>query len=119
RGDFDGAIADHTRAIELKPGLAEGYNNRANALYARGDYAAAVADYDRALAINPRYAEVYANRGMLRLRTGRRAEADADFEQGLALKPDMKSSLERRIQVLQSQLSSQYSLTQKGSNDND
>ena len=56
---------------------------------------------------------------MLWLRMGRRAEADADFAQGLALKPDMKSSLERRIEALQSQLSSQRSLTQKGSNDND
>lgn len=31
RGDYDGAIADYTKAIELNPNEAGNYNNRANA----------------------------------------------------------------------------------------
>jgi len=87
----------------LNPRLAESYNNRANARYAKGDYEAALADYNQALTLNPRYAEVYGNRGMLWTRLGRTAEAEADFAQCLELKPDMKSSLEQRVKQLQAQ----------------
>jgi len=126
RGEFDRAIADFGIAIAFDPHFArayymrarahlsngdvkaalvnaEGYNNRANACYAKGDYEGAMADYNRALALNPRSADVYAHRGMLWLRLGRPAEAEADFEQCVALNPDMNSSLEQRINQLQAQ----------------
>lgn len=36
-GDHDGAIADYSRAIELKPDLASAYYNRGLAKFALGD----------------------------------------------------------------------------------
>jgi tetratricopeptide (TPR) repeat protein len=87
----------------LSPRLAENYNNRANARYAKGDYEGALADYNHALALNPRSAEFFANRGMLWLRLKKTSEAEADFARCVALDPDMKSSLEQRINQLQAQ----------------
>ena len=43
KGDFEGSIADHTKAIELKPDLAAAYNNRGNAKRAKGDLNGAIA----------------------------------------------------------------------------
>ena len=55
RGDHDGAIADYTRAIELKidlPNLAKAYKNRGDAKSNLGDHHGAKADYDRAIELN-------------------------------------------------------------------
>ena len=49
------AIADYTKAIELKPDLAEAYNNRGNTYYNRGEYEQAIIDYNHAIDLNPNY----------------------------------------------------------------
>ena len=56
KGDFDGAIADYTRLIEIDPkaaGMAGAYYDRGEAKQEKGDYAGAMADYDRALELDP------------------------------------------------------------------
>ena len=45
-GDYHGAIADYSRAIELKPDEAEVYFLRGVAKEGLGDYDGAIADYD-------------------------------------------------------------------------
>jgi tetratricopeptide (TPR) repeat protein len=49
RKDFDGAIADCTKAIELSPELAKAFRLRGNAKRAKGDRFGAIDDLDRAL----------------------------------------------------------------------
>jgi Flp pilus assembly protein TadD len=44
RGDFDGAIADFTRTIELDPKEPKAYNNRGLAKHHKGDFEGALAD---------------------------------------------------------------------------
>ena len=53
-GDFDGAIADYTRAIEIDPTYAAAYSNRGNAKQAKGDLDGAIADCNRAIELDPK-----------------------------------------------------------------
>ena len=61
-GDFDGAIADFGRAIEIKPDHAEAYFLRGAAKHALNDSNGAVADYNRAIELKPDYVMAYLNR---------------------------------------------------------
>jgi tetratricopeptide (TPR) repeat protein len=62
-GDYDGAIADFTKAIELDPGYAEAYYERGEAKRANLDYEDAIDDYTRAIEVNPQYWKAYWERG--------------------------------------------------------
>jgi hypothetical protein len=63
RGNCDGALANYSRAIELKPDYAEAYNNRAFTYMLIQQYALALPDLDRALQIRPDYVNALMNRG--------------------------------------------------------
>ena len=65
RGQFDLAIADFSKALEINPKFAEASNNRGIAYYSKGRFDLAIADFNKALEINPEYAEAYYNRGDL------------------------------------------------------
>src|SRR5881394_2448784 len=53
-GDLDGAMADYTRATELKPDYARAYYNRAVARRDKGDASGAAADFKRARQLDPK-----------------------------------------------------------------
>ena len=63
-GDYYGAIADYTKAIEINPNEAIAYYNRGLAKYYLKDYYGAVADYTKAIEINPNDGDTYYNRGL-------------------------------------------------------
>ena len=63
KGDYDRAIADFDKAIQLKPDYADAYDNRGVAYGSKGDYDRAIADYDKAIQLKPDYADAYYNRG--------------------------------------------------------
>ena len=48
KGDYDRALADFNKAIELQPDLADAYNNRGLAYHIKRDYDRAIADLDKA-----------------------------------------------------------------------
>ncbi|MEI7933428.1 MAG: tetratricopeptide repeat protein, partial [Chlorobiaceae bacterium] len=56
-GDYQGAIADDNKAIELDPSYAEAYTGRAAAKFRMGDKPGAIADYTRAIELDPKSAE--------------------------------------------------------------
>ena len=62
KGDFEAAIADHTKAIELDPNLHIAYSNRGVAYAEKGDLDNAIADYSKAIALDPNDAKAYRNR---------------------------------------------------------
>jgi tetratricopeptide (TPR) repeat protein len=88
KDDYDRAIADATRAIEIAGrSVHVAYSNRANAWAAKGDSARAIADYARALKIDPRFPAAYTGRGMQREKLGDIRGALTDFRAALALPP--------------------------------
>jgi tetratricopeptide (TPR) repeat protein len=74
--DFEGAIADYTRAIELYPKYSEAYRERgiAKTKKKEPDLDGAIADLDRAIKLDPNDAVAYAGRADVR---GKRKEYDA------------------------------------------
>ncbi len=65
--NYDEAIADLDRAIELEPGFAYTYYNRANLLVMSDRLPEAFDDYTRAIELNPHFAEAYYNRGLVQI----------------------------------------------------
>ena len=62
--DYDRAVADYDRAIELNPKYAVAFNNRGFAYRSKGRYDRAIQDYDRAIEISPSYALAFFGRGL-------------------------------------------------------
>ena len=53
KAEYEKAVSDHTRAIELNPGFAGNYSNRALALEKAGDLKKALDDAQKALNLQP------------------------------------------------------------------
>ncbi len=53
KGEHDKAINCYTKAIEISPNNAKGYNLRGGAKYDLGDIKGAIIDYNRVLEIDP------------------------------------------------------------------
>jgi len=66
QADYDGAIAEATKAIELDPAFAETYTYRGIVHYVKKEYADAMVDFERSIEIDPKYSEAYFYRGTLR-----------------------------------------------------
>jgi tetratricopeptide (TPR) repeat protein len=64
--DYQGAIEDFTRAIEIDPGFKQAYENRGVAKFRLDDQTGAIADYSRALEIDPQDYSTYGRRGVAR-----------------------------------------------------
>lgn len=52
--DYEGAIADYDKALELDPQDTGAYFARGNAKYNLKDYAGAITDYDKAIKLAPK-----------------------------------------------------------------
>ena len=64
KGDFDRAIEDFNKAIDLKPDYAKAYYNRGIAYGDKGDFDRAIEDFNKAIDLNPDYAKAYYSRGI-------------------------------------------------------
>ena len=53
KDDLDGALADYTKAIALKPDFAEAYFNRSHLKQAQGDLNGARNDFNKAVELKP------------------------------------------------------------------
>lgn len=70
---------DLDRVVELAPGFAHAYFNRANVSSKLSDFKSAIVDYTKAIEIDDRFAEAYFNRGLARIYTGSSEEGLADL----------------------------------------
>jgi lipoprotein NlpI len=85
--DYEGAIADCSKAIQLDPKLASAYITRGAAKRHKGDYDGAIADYDKAIQLDPEYAPAYNNRGIAKRHKGDYDAAIADLDKDTQLDP--------------------------------
>jgi tetratricopeptide (TPR) repeat protein len=79
KDDYERALEDLNRALELDPKIPEVWDNRARVWFCRGEFTRALADFDQGLRLDPRFAAALAGRGVTYLRLGRPAEAERDF----------------------------------------
>jgi len=61
-GEYEKALVDSNRAIELSPDYSAAYCNRASVYYYMGRYKPAIVDYTRAIELNPDLSDAYFNR---------------------------------------------------------
>ncbi len=87
KGDYEGAISNLKRAIEIDPKFENAYVNRANAYNREGNSSQAIVDFNKAIELNPRDADVYNDRGILYFHLGKNTQALADYNKALDLKP--------------------------------
>jgi len=88
RRDYDRAIADFSKVIEIDPKDVLAYVGRGQAHHEKRHYDRAIADYSKAIEIDPKDADAYYNRGRTYEDQRRRPEAIKDFQQALRLAPD-------------------------------
>ena len=86
--DYKGAIADYTKAIELKYRYTEAYNSRGLVKFDLQDYIGAIADYTKAIELNPNYADAYKNIGVAKYYLGDYDGAIADLNKAIELNCD-------------------------------
>src|SRR3972149_2138113 len=88
RGQYDEAISDFSKAIEINPAYAEAYTNRGNAYATQENYDQAISDYNESLKINPRLTETYNNRGIAYGKgKGQYDKAISDFNKAIEINP--------------------------------
>lgn len=89
QGNFQGALADYNRAIEINPRSANAYYNRGLIKATKlQDNQGALADYNRAIQIKPNYDAAYNNRGNLKAADAQDYQgALADYNRAIKIKP--------------------------------
>ncbi len=85
--NYEQAIIDYTKAIELDPHYAEAYNNRSTAHLVMGNYGQTVVDCNRALELAPEFVATYVNRGIAYTGLRDYDRALADYDKALELTP--------------------------------
>src|SRR5262245_1896777 len=84
--EFERAIADFTRAIQITTLHPDAYNGRGNAYYSNGDIVdRGIEDYDRQIRIDPRHAHAYNSRGMAYAAKGQFDRAIEDFDRQIEI----------------------------------
>ena len=87
-GDYDRAISEYNRSIELKADYSNAFAARGNAQRRKGDNARAIEDYTRALVLKRDYTEVYNYRGFVYSKRGDNRRAIEDYTQAIRYKAD-------------------------------
>jgi len=101
QGDHDGAIADYTASIKLKPDYVDTYLNRGLAYQDKKDYKNALADFTRAIALKPDFPRAYYARARAYEDKGDLKQALAGYEEAAKLAPKNKAIQKRLAEVKQ------------------
>jgi len=84
-GDLDSALADFDAALDVSPGMIEGYYNRGNVNLDLRRNEDAIRDFSTVIEAEPQFAFAWLNRGLAREQAGDRNGAREDISRALAL----------------------------------
>jgi tetratricopeptide (TPR) repeat protein len=90
--EYDRAIRDYTRAIEIRP-KPNYFTNRGLTYANMEDYDRAIENYNEAIRMDPEHETAWNNRGVAYERKGQLARAVRDFERAIEIKPDYEKAL--------------------------
>ncbi|OWY65617.1 hypothetical protein B7486_40835 [cyanobacterium TDX16] len=112
QGDYEGAVADFTEAIRLKPKYPEAYYQRAltryqpdeDGEYENSDSEGAIQDLTQAIQLKPDYADAYYERGEILSNSGEVEPAIEDLNQTIRLNPNHIAAYYSRANLRESEL---------------
>ena len=88
-GNFNAALVDLNKAIDLDSHNADAFNNRGS-LRLRSNYNnGALEDFNKAIALKPDYEDAFLNRGLLKINLNDYKNAVDDFNKVISLKPEL------------------------------
>jgi tetratricopeptide (TPR) repeat protein len=82
---YEKALADFDRALEIAPGLAQAYSNRAEVYRTLGQYEKVIGDTTEAIRLDPTYNAFFTVRGLAYQQQGELSLARADYNKALAI----------------------------------
>ena len=85
KGEFDSAIADYSKVIEMKSADASVFLNRGLAYSNKKNYDLAIDDFDKVIELNPKDSAAYFNRGDSYEKSGNIEKAMADYQKAFEL----------------------------------
>lgn len=77
--DYQGAIENYTKAIDLNPNYSIAYVNRGDSKIKIQDYKGAIADFSKAIELNPKNSDAYYNRGVSNSKLNQKESACLDW----------------------------------------
>ncbi len=90
-GQWDKAIEDYTKGIEINPKYTAAYTYRGVAYGNLGQWDKAIADYSKAIEIDPKYTVAYYNRGVAYSNLGQWDKAIAGYSKAIEIDPESAS----------------------------
>lgn len=102
-GEYDAAITDYNKAVELNPKEPDIYFSRGLAYFNKQSYTPAIADFDKVIELDPKEAMAYFKRGNALEKTGNFEKALADYQKAVELDPDNEPA-QNALQKLQAAL---------------
>jgi tetratricopeptide (TPR) repeat protein len=94
--DYEGALKDYSREIEMNPGDANAYYNRGSIKKELRDYAGAIADFNKVITIDPNYFKAYNNRGNTKALLKDYEGAIEDYTKAIELNPQYEDAIRNR-----------------------
>jgi tetratricopeptide (TPR) repeat protein len=94
--DFDGAIADFSKALEMNPKIVGAYINRGYMKFLKKDIDGAIADDTQAIELSPNDELAYLDRGRAKREKGDFDGAIADYNKAIKIKPKYSTAYHNR-----------------------
>jgi tetratricopeptide (TPR) repeat protein len=92
KGDYDAAINQYDKAIQLDPKFARPYHGRGVALFHKGQYDKGIASYTEAIRLEPQNDVAVFDRGLAYWEKGEPKQALTDFQLAIRLNPKNDSA---------------------------
>ena len=93
---YDNAIADYSKIVELKPDKADSYYDRGKIYVQTKNYKKAIADFDKAIEMDPENIKFYMTRGNCYQTMGEKKKAKADFAKVKKLEDKIRKDFNKR-----------------------
>jgi tetratricopeptide (TPR) repeat protein len=94
--EYNLAITNYTKSIELNPKFVEAYLNRGNAYSHNSEPELALVDYNKAIELNPKLAIAYYNRGYAFINKNEPELALVDYNKAIELNPKYAEAYNNR-----------------------